>query len=112
MGSMLGMIIGGLIMIIISRNYHYMMNCYPDAGGSYAFARDTFGYDYGFLTAWFLMLTYLAMLWANATALPLFARYFIGDIFRVGRMYSLFGYEVYLGEALLSVAAVVLIVCL
>ena len=51
MGSMLGMIIGGLIMLIISRNYHYMINCYPDAGGSYAFARDTFGYDYGFLLA-------------------------------------------------------------
>ena len=105
MGSMLGMIIGGLIMIIISRNYHYMMNCYPDAGGSYAFARDTFGYDYGFLTAWFLMLTYLAMLWANATAIPLFARNFFGEIFRFGYLYTVFGYQVYAGEILLTLCS-------
>ena len=107
-GSVLGMIAGMLIMLVISKNYHYMMNCCPDAGGSYAFARDTFGHDHGFLVSWFLTLTYLAVLWANATALPLFARYFIGDMFEFGRMYSFFGYDVYLGEALLTVAAILL----
>lgn len=105
LGSTLGLLIGGLIMLVIARNYHYMVNCYPDAGGSYAFARDTFGYDYGFLTAWFLMLTYLAMLWANSTAIPLFARNFFGDVFHFGYLYSVFGYDVYFGEVLLTVGA-------
>ena len=112
LGSVLGLMIGAVIMIVISRCYHYLMNCFPDCGGAYSYARDAFGYDQGFLVAWFLMLTYLAMLWANATAIPLFARYFIGDVFRFGRMYSLFGYDVCLGEALISVAAVVLIALL
>ena len=111
-GSVLGLLAGAAIMLLIAGNYQYLINCFPEAGGAYAWTREVFGYDHGFLTSWFLALIYFAMLWANATALPLFARYFIGDIFRVGRMYSLFGYEVYLGEALLSVAAVVLIVCL
>ena len=102
-GSVIGMIVGGLIMMLIARNYHYMMVSYPDAGGSYAFARDVFGYDYGFLTAWFLMLTYLAVLWANATAIPLFARNFFGEIFRFGFMYTVFGYDVYAGEVLLTI---------
>jgi len=105
-GSAAGMLIGALIMLVIVRNYHYLMNCFPEAGGAYAYARDAFGYDHGFLVAWFLTLTYISMLWANATALPLFARYFIGDMFEKGRMYSLFGYEVYAGEALLSIAAI------
>ena len=107
-GSVAGLLAGAAIMLLISRNYHYMMNCFPDAGGAYAFSKETFGYDHGFLTAWFLCLTYLAMLWANATSLPLFTRYFFGDVFRFGRLYSLFGYEVYLGEALLSMAALLL----
>ncbi len=108
LGSTLGLFIGGLIMLMIARNYHYMINNYPDAGGSYAYARDTFGYDYGFLTAWFLMLTYLAMLWANSTAIPLFARNFFGELFRFGYMYTVFGYDVYIGEVLLTVTALVL----
>lgn len=108
-GSTIGMIIGTIIMLVLSRNYHYLINCYPDAGGTYAFARDVFGYDYGFLTAWFLGLTYFAILWANASSLPLFARYFIGDIFKFGHMYQLFGYDVYIGEVLLSIAAVALV---
>ena len=62
MGSTLGMLAGALIMLIISRNYHYMMDCFPDAGGVYAYARETHGYDHGFLAAWFLGLTYLAVL--------------------------------------------------
>lgn len=108
MGSVLGMVIGAAIMIIISRNYYYMMDCIPEAGGAYAYSRDTFGYDHGFLTAWFLSLTYLAILWANVTSLPLFARYFIGNYFEFGYMYSLFDYKVYFGEVILSAGALVL----
>ena len=112
LGSTLGILIGGAIMLVIARNYHYMMNCCPDAGGAYAYARTTFGYDHGFLTAWFLLLTYLAILWANATSLPLFARIFVGDELQFIYLYTLFGYDVYLGEALLSLGAIVLVALL
>ena len=106
LGSTLGLAAGAVIMLIISRNYQYLMNCFPDAGGSYAYVRETLGHDHGFLVSWFLSITYLAMLWANATALPLFVRYFFGNIFEFGRLYSLFGYEVYLGEAILTLGAI------
>lgn len=108
-GSAIGMLIGAVVMIVVSVNYAYLMNVYPDAGGAYTYATEVLGHDYGFLTAWFLSLTYLAILWANTTSIPLFARYFIGDTFKVGRLYSLFGYDVYLGEALLSVAALLIV---
>ena len=109
LGSAMGMVIGAIIMLVISKNYAYMMNAYPDAGGAYAYSRESFGYDHGFLTAWFLSITYFAMFWANATSLPLFARYFLGDVFHFGRMYTLFGYDVYFGEVLLTVAAIAVI---
>lgn len=107
LGTATGMIIGALIMLVISRNYHYMINAFPDAGGAYTYAKEVFGYDHGFVTAWFLALTYLSVFWANVTSLPLFSRYFFGDIFKTGYMYTLFGsYDVYLGEVLLSIAAI------
>ena len=108
MGSVLGTLAGGLIMLVISRNFYYMMNCVPEAGGAYAYARETFGFDHGFLAAWFLTLTYLAVFWANVTSLPLFARFFIGKQFQFGYLYSIFDYDVYLGEILLSLIAILL----
>ena len=100
-GSVLGVLIGALIMLVIAVNYAYMANAYPEAGGIYTYLKNVFGYDRAFLTSWFVSLTYMAMLWANATSLPLFARYFLGNIFRVGHMYTLFGYDVFFGEILL-----------
>ena len=108
LGSVVGLIIGTVIMLLISHNYSYMINAYPDCGGVYTYSKEIFGYDHGFLTAWFLALTYFAVLWANATSLPLFARYFVGDIFRFQKLYTIFGYEVYLGEALLTIGALLI----
>ena len=108
LGSVLGLIVGAAVMLVIGRNYSYMMQCYPEAGGAYTFAKEVFGYDYGFLGAWFLCLTYLAIYWANVTSLPLFARYFLGSTFHFGKMYTLFGYDVCAGEVLLSMGAILL----
>ena len=108
LGSIFGLLIGAVVMLVIGRNYHYLVNCFPDAGGAYTYSKVAFGHDYGFLTAWFLALTYLAMFWANITSLPLFARFFMNGLFEVGFHYTVFGYDVYLGEALLSIAAILL----
>ena len=69
-GTAVGIGIGAVVMLIIGANYHYLMNRFPDdRGGVYAYTRSCFGYDHGFVSAWFLLLTYMAVLWANATAL-------------------------------------------
>lgn len=73
-GSVLGMVLGGVLMLVIGRCYVYLIRGFPDAGGTYAFVRELFGNDYGYLTAWFLALAYLSVFWANVTSLPLFAR--------------------------------------
>ena len=111
-GSVLGLIIGALIMLIMSRNYYYLMQIHPDGGGAYTYVKEQFGHDHGFLTGWFLSLVYLAILWANATAIPLFVRNFVGDMFMFGRMYTLFGYDVYFGETALTIVSILLIAVL
>ena len=104
-GTAIGMTIGGLVMLLIGYNYHYMMNRYPDAGGTYSYSKRVFGYDHGFMSAWFLILVYIAITWANATALPIIFRKLLGDFFQVGFHYQIAGFDVYLGEALLSLSA-------
>ena len=105
LGTAVGMAIGGVVMLIIGYNYHFMMNQFPDAGGTYSYAKRVLGYDHGFMSAWFLILVYIAITWANATALPIIFRNFLGDTFQVGFHYNIAGYEIYLGEALLSLSA-------
>ena len=105
LGTTLGMIVGGIVMLIIGYNYHYMMNRYPDAGGTYAYAKNVLGYDHGFLSAWFLILVYIAITWANATAIPLVFRNLMGDVLKFGYLYNLAGYDVYIGEAIVSMSA-------
>ena len=103
LGSIIGLIIGMLIMIVVAYSYHYMMNKYPGSnGGIYSFAKHTIGGDHAFLIAWFLIITYSAILWANVSSFSLFARYVFGDTFQFGFHYVLGGYHVWLGEILLS----------
>ena len=104
-GTAIGIGLGAIVMIILAKNYHYLMNRYPDAGGTYTYTKRCFGYDHGFLSAWFLILTYVAILWANATALPIIARIFFGNTFRFGFHYEIAGFHIYFGEILLSVVA-------
>ena len=107
LGATIGLALGAIAMLILAANYHYLMNRYPDVGGSYAFTRESFGYDHGFVSAWFLILTYGAIIWANASALPLIARTLLGSTFQFGFDYEIAGFHVYMGEILLAVASLV-----
>ena len=109
LGSILGLLIGFVMMLMVANHYHVLANRYPGTGGLYNYIKYIFGYDRAFLTAWFLFLVYIAIFWANATSIPLFARYFLGGAFRVGHLYTIFGYDVYLGEAILTVVAIGLV---
>ena len=111
-GTILGLVVGTIIMIFMCRNISYMAGHYPRAGGAYTYVKKTFGYDRAFLVFWFLSLTYISMFWANATSLPLFSKFFIGDLFQFGHLYTLFEYDVYLGEAILTLVAIFLVTTL
>ena len=106
LGTTLGIIIGAVLMFIIGMNYHYLMNRYPDSGGTLTYAIRSFGYDHGFLSAWFLILVYIAIIWANATAIVLISRNLLGSLFQFGFHYSVLGYDVYMGEVLITMAAI------
>ena len=107
-GTMIGIFAGAFVMLIIGINYHYLMNKYPDAGGTLTYTVETFGYDHGFLSSWFLILVYIAIIWANASALGLISKNLFGSTFQFGFHYKVLGYDVFFGEVLLSIIAIVI----
>ncbi|MBQ7677520.1 MAG: APC family permease, partial [Lachnospiraceae bacterium] len=110
-GTFIGMAIGGLVMFVIGVNYHFLMNRYPDCGGTFAYTKKEMGYDHGFLSTWFLALVYIAIIWANATSIPLITRKLFGGTFQFGFHYEFAGFDVYLGETLLSMGAIAIAAC-
>ena len=112
LGTAFGLLVGMAVVLVVTWNLQYMIQSAPDAGGIYTFAKRVNGKDFGFLAAWFVLLTYMAVLWANITSVPLFARFFLGNAFHFGFHYRIFGYEVWFGEALLCICAVLLIAIL
>ena len=107
-GTLIGIVIGTVAIAVFALNYHRLVVRRPGPGGAYGFVAKAFGADHGFLVAWFLLLTYVAILWANSTALVIGVRYVFGDALQFGFHYTMVGFDVYLGEALLSVAAIAL----
>ena len=112
LGSIIGLLIGFVMMLMVSNHYHFLANRYPGTGGLYNYVKFIFGYDRAFLVGWFMFLTYISIFWANATSVPLFARYFLKNVFSVGYLYNIFGYEVYLGEALVTLMVIILVALL
>lgn len=108
LGTAIAMGIAALAMIVIAFNYHYMINRYPVAGGEFTYAQMAFGRGHAFVCSWFLGLSYLAIVPLNATALALIGRNLMNNLFQVGFHYNVAGYDVYLGEILLAVAALLL----
>lgn len=106
LGTLIGIAVGALAMCLFALNYHRMALRAPGPGGAYGFARNVFGEDHGFLVAWFICLTYVAILWANATALVLFDRYVLGGVMQFGFHYTLVGFDVYFGEVLFCILAI------
>ena len=107
LGTAIGIGLGALVMLIIGMNYHFLIQKYPDAGGTMSYTIKSYGYDHGFLSAWFLVLVYVAIIWANATALALIARKLFGSTLQFGFHYQVSGFDVWGSEILMSVAALV-----
>lgn len=108
LGTAIGMMIGAFIMIIIALSYGYLVQKFPVAGGEFAFAFKGFGRTHAFICAWFLGLSYLSIVPLNATALGLIGRYMFPGILQKGYLYTIAGWEVYLGEVLFASVALII----
>lgn len=108
LGTLIAMAAGAIIMVVIALNYSYMINHFPVAGGEFTFTNASFGPTCGFLCAWFLGLSYLAIVPLNATALALIGRNLFPNLTQWGYLYSVEGYSIYAGEILLAIIALAL----
>ncbi len=106
MGTVIAMFLAGLVMLIIGANFCAVGAKYPDNGGIFSYTKNILGHDHAFFAAWALGLAYLSLIWANATAFSLLARYLFGDVLQWGFHYRIAGYDVFGGEVLLTMMVI------
>ena len=97
LGTMLAMALSTGLLLVIAYNFCQLAEKYHDDGGIVAYTRNILGSDHAFLAAWILLIAYMSILWANATANVLLARYLLGDIFEWGYLYTIADFDIYFG---------------
>lgn len=103
LGAMIGMLLGGIIICIISVSYAYLIPKFPLSGGEFVYADAAFGKKHAFVCGWMIILAYWSLIPLNSTALAMISRYLIpGSPFQVGYLYTIAGWDVYLGEIALA----------
>ena len=108
-GAVIALAIGTLLMLVVGMNFSYLMAHSPNTGGVYSYTKNAFGRDHAFLASWFLCLSYLTIVFLNATALFIVIRVLFGDRLQIGLHYAIAGNDIYLGEVALSVAALAVV---
>ena len=107
--SIVGLLIAGCIMAIISLSYGYCIKKYPLSGGEFVYADASFGKKHAFACGWMLVLGYWSLIPLNATAIALITRYLMPGIIQFGHLYTIAGWDIYLGEILLSSAFIIVL---
>lgn len=97
-----GFAIGALLMIVIGVNYGFLIKLYPVAGGEFCYAYVGFGRNHAYICGWFLTLGYLSIVALNASALALLGRFLVPGLTETGLLYSVAGWDVYLGEVIIA----------
>lgn len=71
----------------------------------YSYTKEAFGRDHAFLCSWFLCLSYLTIVFLNASALFIVVRTVFGNSLQTGVSYLVAGDPIYLGEVVVTILA-------
>ena len=104
-GTIIAMLISVAIILVIAYNYVFLIKSRPSIGGVYAYTKEALGRDHAFLCSWFVVLSYLTIVFLNATALFIVIRTLFGDMLQRGISYEIAGQNIYLAEVGVSVVA-------
>lgn len=103
-GTAIAFVIGALVMIIFSFSYAFMVKECPEAGGEFSYSKKYLTKVVAFICGWFLIAAYLSNVPMNSTAIGLIFEGLFGNILKFGPHYSIAGFEIWLGEIIVSVS--------
>mgnify|MGYP002719416051 FL=1 len=101
-GSILGFVVGAILVTIVGLSYGSAIERYPVTGGAVAYALAAFGRKHAVIAGWSLALGYASIVALNASAVTLVFRMIAPHATMRIPLYSVAGWDIYLVEVLLA----------
>ena len=98
-----GFILGGLLMMVGGMSYAYIIEKFPVSGGEFAYAFVGVGPIASCVCGWMLLIGDVGIVVLKATAVPVLFSVVAPGLLQVGHLWTIAGWPVYLGEALVSI---------
>lgn len=108
LGTVLGFIIGGIMIYFVGLTYAELTTAMPQSGGVHVFTNKAFGHKISFLTTWTMILSYVGVVCFEACSLPTVIQYIFPEFIK-GYLYTVNGFDVYLSWLVIAVFFSVLI---
>ena len=108
MGSIIAMLIGGLMVIFVGLTYAELTSAMPQCGGEHVFSYRAMGPTGSFICTWMIILGYVATAAFEATALPTVITYLFPKFNQI-YLYSIAGKDIYLTTIILGVGVAIFI---
>ena len=100
-GTVIGFIIGGIMIFFVGMTYAELTPAMPKVGGEHVFSYKAFGPTGSFICTWALILSYIGVVCFEAVSLPTIIQYIFPG-FAQGYLYTIAGSDVYLTGVLIA----------
>lgn len=100
-GTLIGFIIGGIMIYFVGMTYAELTPAIPNVGGEHVFSYKAFGPIGSYVCTWALILSYIGVVCFEAVSLPTIIQY-IFPSFSQGYLYTIAGSDVYVTGIILA----------
>ena len=100
-GTLIGFIIGGIMIYFVGMTYAELTPAMPKVGGEHVFSYKAFGPTGSFICTWALILSYIGVVCFEAVSLPTIIQYIFPSFSQV-KLYTVAGSDVYLTGVILA----------
>lgn len=111
LGTVLGFVIGGIMIYFVGLCYAELTTAMPKCGGEHVFSYKAFGSIGAYICTWSIILSYIGVVCYEAVSFPTILQYVFPKIAR-GYLYSVGGFDIYFTWLLIAIGMALLILFL
>lgn len=111
LGTVLGFIIGGIMIYFVGLCYAELTTAMPKCGGEHVFSYKAFGSIGAYICTWSIILSYIGVVCYEAVSFPTILQYVFPKVAR-GYLYSVGGFDIYFTWLLIAIGMALLILFL
>jgi len=110
-GTILGFLIGGIMIYFVGLCYAELTTAMPLCGGEHVFSFKAFGPIGSYICTWAIILSYIGVVCYEAVSFPTILQYIFPNMLK-GYMYTINGFDVYASWVAISIVMSVIVVVL